>query len=230
MPPDSVLLAVDDALIRWALEKELTARGVAVHGVETAAAVLARVRGSAYGLVLMDVQAPETEGLALLEAIRESSPDTLIVVLGCDADTAVKRAAFDRGAWQFVDKPFDLQDVIGLVRSVFGAYSRRRRHQRYLCRLPLRVSLLAPAPGSRVELDTLSCKTVNVGPGGMRLLTGFRLHVGQRLRATVLRPGDPCAVHVPPEAEAEVVWLSTTGSRFTGGLRWLSPPSPGRTS
>ena len=230
MPPPTILLAIDDALIRWALDKELSARDVVVHRVESGTGALERIRGAFYGLVFLDIHLPDAEGLALLESIHESSPESLIVVLGCDVEPAVKRAAFDRGAWQFVDKPFDLRDVVGLVRSVIGAYTRRREHRRYLCRLPLRVSLLSPEPGAPVELDTLSCNTVDVGPGGMRVRTGYQLRVGQRLRAQVLRPSDPCAVHVPPNAEAEVVWLGATGNGFTGGLRWLSGATPDRTS
>lgn len=230
MSPKTVLLAVDDALIRWALEKDLSARGVEVHGVESAAATLERVRGNDYGLIFLDVDLPDARGLTLLDSMHESSPRTKIVVLGCDVDPVVKRDAFDRGAWQFVDKPFDLRDVVGLVRSVFGAYSENRSHRRYLCRMPLRVSLLGPSSDSPVELENLSCSTVDVGPGGMRLLTNYRLRVGQRLRAGVLRPGEPCAVHVPLRGEAEVVWSGRTESGFTGGMRWLSGPTPDRTS
>jgi DNA-binding response OmpR family regulator len=230
MPPATVLLAIDDALIRWALEKDLSARGVEVCGAETDAVTLARVRWSDHGLVFLDLDPARKDGLTLLESIHESSPETRVVILGCDVDPAVKRAAFDRGVWQVVEKPFDLRDVVGLVRSVFGAYTRRREHQRYLCRLPLRVSVLGDAPDSRVELETLSCNTVDVGPGGMRFLTGYPLKVGQRLKANVMRPGDPCAAHVPRDAEGEVVWLGTTGNGFTGGLRWLPASTPDRTS
>ena len=230
MLPQAVLLAVDDALIRWALEKELSTYGVEVHKVKTDTASLTRVHWADCGMVFLDVAVTGRDGLARLKAIREASPDTKVVVLGCDTDPVVKRAAFDRGAWQFVDKPFELQDVIGSVRSEFGAYTRRRRHRRYLCRLPLRVSILAPESGAPVELATLSCKTVDVGPGGMRVLTCYQLRVGQRLRSRVLRPADPCAAHVPLDAVAEVVWLSTTRSGLTGGLRWLPAPNPGRTS
>lgn len=230
MPPETVLLAVDDGLIRWALEKDLSSRGVEVCGVETHFGALAHVQWAGYGLVFLDVDPARKDGLALLESIRDSAPETRVVILGCDVDPAVKRAAFDRGVWQVVEKPFDLRDVVGLVRSVFGGYTRRREHQRFLCRLPLRVSLLGEAPGSQVELDTLSCNTVDVGPGGMRLLTGYQLRVGQRLKARVMRPSDPCAAHVPQDAVAEVIWLGTTGSGFTGGLRWVSTSTPDRIS
>ena len=230
MPPESVLLAVDDGLIRWALEKDLSARGVEVCGVETDTASLARVRWSDYGLVFLDLDPAGKDGLRLLESIHKSSPGAKVVILGCDVDPAVKRAAFERGVWQVVEKPFDLRDVVGLVRSIFGSYSPRRDHRRYLCRLPLRVSVLAGEHDSRVELETLSCNTVNVGPGGMRLLTDYPLKVGQRLTACVMRPSDPCAAHVPRDAVGEVVWLGTTGNGFTGGLRWVSASTPDRIS
>ena len=229
MVPRSVLLIVDDALIRWALEKELSPYGVEVHGVETGAAALERIHETPYGLAFLDPQLPDADGLALLEPIRERSPDAKVVVLGCDASPEVKRNAFTRGAWQFVDKPFNLRDVMGLVRSRFGEHMPKRRHERYLCRLPLRASLPAPAAGATpAELDNLTCTTVDVGAGGMRLRTGYRLRIGQRLQARVLRPRDPCASYVQPESE--LVWLDATESGFTGGLRWLSGPTPGQTS
>jgi len=229
MVPRSVLLVVDDALIRWALEKELALYDVEVHGVGTGADALGRTRGTRYGMAFLDVQLPDADGLTLLEPLREHSPEARIVVFGCDASPEVKQTAFTRGAWQFIDKPFDLRDVVGLVRSRFGAYTEKRRHERYVCRLPLRVSLLAP-PGAAtpVELENLRCTTVNVGPGGMRLRTDYRLRVGQRLRARVLRPGDPCASYMQPEAE--VAWLDASESGCTAGLRWLTEPTPSRTS
>jgi DNA-binding response OmpR family regulator len=229
MVPRSVLLIVDDALIRWALEKELSPYGVEAHGVETGAAALERIHEIPYGMAFVDPQLPDADGLTLLEPIRERSPDAKIVVLGCDASPEVKQDAFTHGAWQFVDKPFNLRDVMGLVRSRFGAHTPKRKHERYLCRLPLRVSLpAAEAEATPVELDNLTCTTVDVGAGGMRLRTGYRLRVGQRLRARVLRPQDPCASYMRPQAE--VVWLDPTESGFSGGLRWVSGPTPGQTS
>jgi CheY-like chemotaxis protein len=182
-------------------------------------------------VAFLELQLPDIDGLTLLEAIRDGSPETKIVVLGCDATPDVKRTAFTRGAWQFIDTPFDLRDVVGLVRTLFGAHAEKRRHERFLCRLPLRVSLLAPpAAATPIELDNLSCTTVDIGPGGMRFRTGYPLRIGQRLQARVLRSEDPCATYVPPEAEAEVVWHEATESAFTAGLRWLSGPTPGRIS
>ena len=86
----------------------------------------------------------------------------------------------------------------------------------------------AGAEATPVELDNLTCTTVDVGAGGMRLRTGYRLRVGQRLQARVLRPRDPCASYMRPKAE--VVWLDPKESGFSGGLRWLSGATPGQTS
>jgi DNA-binding response OmpR family regulator len=231
MLPRCVLLVLDNQLICWALEKELSAHGVEVHRIETGAAALDRIRRTRCGVVFLDLQQPDGDGLALLEPIRDGSPETKTVVFGCDAPPDVKRTAFARGAWQFVDKPFDLRDVVGLVRSQFGSHAEKRRHDRYLCHLPLRVSLLASESATTADrLDNLSCTTVDVGPGGMRLRSGYPLRAGRRIQARVLRPEDPCAICVPREAEAEVVWHDATGSESVAGLRWLPGSTPGRIS
>jgi hypothetical protein len=57
----------------------------------------------------------------------------------------------------------------------------------------------------------------------MRLRIDYRLSAGQRLRACVLRPGDPCASHVRPEAE--VVWTEAAESDLMVGSRWLPGPT-----
>lgn len=230
MPSKSVLVAVEDALIRWALEKELSAHGIEAQAVETGADALERTAQTEFGIAFVDLGLPDTDGLKLLESIGGSSPDTRLVLFGCDVHPTVKRAAFDRGAWQVVEKPFVLKDLIGLVRSVFGPYERTRLHRRYLCRLPLRLQLLAASSDSGTDLDAMRCNTLDIGPGGMRIRIDTRLRVGQRLRAHVLLPQDPCAARLPKNAEAEVVWLGTRGTGFTGGLRWLSASTPGRTS
>ncbi len=183
MEAKCVLVVDDDDLICWALEKELSPLGLVVHGVEAGSDALTRIRGSAYRLAFLDIELPDVNGLELLEPIHEASPQTRIVILSAAGSPENKRVAFARGAWQFIEKPFEIPDIVGVVSSTFGDYTEKRRDERYLCRLPLRVGVISNG-SERPSL--IGGTTVDVAAGGLRLETGYPLHVGQRVR-----PGRP---------------------------------------
>jgi CheY-like chemotaxis protein len=226
-----VLVVDDDELVCWALEKELSSRGLIVHGVDNGSDAMTRIRSGSYRLAFLDIHLPDGNGLELVDPIREVSPETRIVVVSTEATPENKRLAFARGAWQFLEKPFELDDVIGLANSTFGDYSEKRRHERFLCRLPLRVTLVSHTQEeAALDLRNLGGTTVDIGPGGLRLETAYPLRIGQRVRASLSSTDDPCCKFVPPGVSAEVVWTEPADRGCTAGLRYLADPIPARIS
>ena len=218
-----VLIVDDDKLICWALEKEFTGSGHSARVVDNGADALAELRTQPYDIVFLDIHLPDTNGLELLGDIDNISPDAKIVIMSGDASEANRQRAFNGGAVQFLEKPFDVSEAQDILMSTSGRYAQKRKHPRHICRVPLRISIVAPEPEeSHYDLHNLSGLMADVGPGGLRLRTEYPLRVGQSIRAHVAAGDDPVLKLLPPRATAEVVWVVPAQDGVTAGLKFLS--------
>jgi CheY-like chemotaxis protein len=218
-----VLIIDDDRLMCWALEKEFEGIGLSTSVVENGADALAQLRRHSYDIVFLDIHLPDMNGLDLLKDIGGISPDANIIIMSGDASDENRQHAFNGGAVQFLEKPFDLSEVHGILNSTSGEYPQRRKHSRHICRIPLRISILESAPEeAQFDLNNLSGLMADVGTGGLRLRTEYPLRVGQSIQAHVASGDDPILKLVPPEATAEVVWVAAAQDGITAGLKFLS--------
>jgi len=135
--PETVLIVDDEEAIREILSSLLEVRGyrclTAPHAV--AALPLIAQDPQRFGLVLSDIIMPEMNGLAFLERLREVCPDLPVIMLSAVQDVRVAMDAIRKGAYDYLVKPFD-QDQIYFV--VGRALERRRlieenrRYQQHL--------------------------------------------------------------------------------------------------
>src|SRR4029450_429761 len=125
MPSPTILVVDDEQLIRWSLTSRLTDEGYRVFEAETAAQALKRVR-EGVDLVLLDYRLPHSDGLAVLKQIKEHDPDTLVILLTAysSVDTAVE--AMRHGAYHYVNKPFNLDEIVLLVQKALETTELRR--------------------------------------------------------------------------------------------------------
>ncbi|OIP35778.1 MAG: hypothetical protein AUK27_03600 [Deltaproteobacteria bacterium CG2_30_66_27] len=222
MPPNEVLIVDDDRLIRWALEREFASRKIDARSVATAADALAEIRRRPCDLVFVAANVPDAGGVDLLREIRGIRADAKVVVMGGDAGETGRQHAFAGGALQFLEKPFSIQDVHNILRTVFDDFPRRRETPRYFCRIPLRLSIVDPAPEeAQYDLNHLSGTAADFGTRGLRLYTGYPLRVGQRVRARADEENGHFRKFVPPESPAQVVWVAPAAEGVMAGLRFV---------
>jgi two-component system, NtrC family, nitrogen regulation response regulator GlnG len=142
-----IWLVDDDKSIRFVLEQALLDAGFQVRAFADAeSALLAWQSGHVSSqeasqdrpaLVFTDVRMREMDGLQLLKALRQEQPALPVVVMSAYSDLASTVAAFDRGALDFLPKPFDIDDAIALA-------------QRATCGVTLALNQLRPAPAADV--------------------------------------------------------------------------------
>lgn len=122
----SVLVVDDEPGIRDLLRIELEGLGYRVQTAANGEIALERARAQKFDVVVSDVMMPKVDGLDLLSALKKAIPDTeLIVMTGYGTvDTAVK--AMKKGACDFIQKPFNLPDMMTLIQK---ALERRRRRE-----------------------------------------------------------------------------------------------------
>ncbi len=110
MTPPTVLVADDDRSIRTVLTQALGRSGYQVRSTGNAATLWRWVEDGEGDLVITDVVMPDENGLDLIPRIRKLRPDLRVVVMSAQSTlmTAVKAA--QRGAFEYLPKPFDLQE------------------------------------------------------------------------------------------------------------------------
>jgi two-component system, NtrC family, nitrogen regulation response regulator GlnG len=121
MTTSTILVADDDRSIRTVLSQALARAGYDVRTTGNAATLWRWVSDGEGDLVITDVVMPDENGLDLLPRIKKIRPDLRIVVMSAQNTllTAVKAA--QRGAFEYLPKPFDIRELVGLVQRALSA-------------------------------------------------------------------------------------------------------------
>jgi two-component system nitrogen regulation response regulator GlnG len=121
MPDGRILIADDEDGLRWVLEKGLTQAGYCVAAVKDGTAALSLAGSEPFDLIFLDVRMPGVDGLTLLSRLREVRPDAQVVIMTAHGtmDTAI--SAMQRGAYDYLTKPFDLDEVLLLAERALTA-------------------------------------------------------------------------------------------------------------
>jgi two-component system response regulator PilR (NtrC family) len=111
MPETRVLVVDDERSMRELLSITLRQAGYEVTLAEGGAAAIERVRRETFDLVVTDLRMQETDGMAVLRAVQEHTPDTVVVVVTAYASTETAVEAMKLGAYDYVTKPFKLDEI-----------------------------------------------------------------------------------------------------------------------
>ena len=122
-PRRNVLVVDDEALIRWSLAETLTNAGYHVLEASDRRSALRFFDKMPDGVcvVLLDLRLPDSQDLSLLRRIREVAPHCQIIMMTAHGTPELVEEALESGAFQVVDKPFDLDLMVGLVRQALAS-------------------------------------------------------------------------------------------------------------
>ncbi|HEX4971836.1 MAG TPA: nitrogen regulation protein NR(I) [Steroidobacteraceae bacterium] len=116
LKPLNVWLVDDDASIRWVLERALRQGGMAPTAFDHADSALAALRRDRPDVLITDIRMPGRSGLELLTQIRASQPELPVIVMTAHSDLDSAVAAYQGGAFEYLPKPFDIDQAVDLVR------------------------------------------------------------------------------------------------------------------
>ena len=119
--PLHVWVVDDDQSVRWVLEKALKQAAMETRSFERAEHVLEALDGSAPDVLITDVRMPGMSGIALLERLRSTNPELPIIVITAHSDLENAVAAYKGGAFEYLPKPFDIDEAVELVRKAARA-------------------------------------------------------------------------------------------------------------
>ena len=111
----SVWVVDDDASIRWVLEKALSNAGFAVTLFDRADDVLKRIGREQPDVIVTDIRMPGTSGLELLDVLGKDMPGLPVIVMTAYSDLDSAVSAYQGGAFEYLPKPFDLEEAVALV-------------------------------------------------------------------------------------------------------------------
>lgn len=112
----AVWIVDDDPSIRWVLEKALERARLPNRSFASADAMLDAMEGGLPDVLVTDIRMPGKDGLVLLQEIKERFPDLAVIVMTAYTDLSSTVAAFQKGAFDYLAKPFDINEAVSLIR------------------------------------------------------------------------------------------------------------------
>ena len=119
----------DDQAIRWVLERALATTDFQVESFAEVALAQARLdRGDRPDVIFSDIRMPGEDGLTFLTRLAEAHPEIPVVIMTAHSDLESAVGAFEKGAFDYLAKPFDIDEAVRLAERAFDA-SRERAQQ-----------------------------------------------------------------------------------------------------
>ena len=106
----------DDKSIRWVFEKALTREGIAYKTFALAQDAIDALASGAPQVLVSDIRMPGTSGLDLLQNIKQRYPTLPVIIMTAYSDLESAVAAFQGGAFEYLPKPFDVDQAVELIR------------------------------------------------------------------------------------------------------------------
>ncbi|MEQ9691149.1 nitrogen regulation protein NR(I) [Bauldia litoralis] len=126
MPLGNILVADDDAAIRTVLNQALSRAGYSVRLTSNAATLWRWISAGEGDLVITDVVMPDENAFDLLPRIKRIRPDLPVVVMSAQNTFMTAIRASERGAYEYLPKPFDLKELTTIVGRALAEPKARR--------------------------------------------------------------------------------------------------------
>src|SRR5580692_3983858 len=114
-PTLSVWIVDDDASFRWVLERALSQYGATTRCFESAELALEAFQSGRPDVLITDIRMPGQSGLELLKKVRVIDPTLPVIVMTAHSDLDSAVNAYESGAFEYLPKPFDIDELIRLV-------------------------------------------------------------------------------------------------------------------
>src|SRR5579864_152259 len=117
----TILVADDDRAIRTVLNQALARLGHDVRMTGSAATLWRWIADGDGDLVITDVIMPDENGLDLIPRIKKLRPELRVIVMSAQNTLLTAVKATERGAFEYLPKPFDLRELVGIVERALSA-------------------------------------------------------------------------------------------------------------
>src|SRR5690348_5726749 len=121
MAGERVLIVDDERLVRWSLRQKCEEWGYQVSEADTGDSALALARHESPDLVLLDVRLPDANGLQVLEELKKNQDARAVIMITADPQLDDIKTALKLGAYDFVGKPLDFDELLVAMKNALEA-------------------------------------------------------------------------------------------------------------
>ena len=185
------LLVVDDELIvRDSLDKWFCEEGYDVSVADSAHEALAKMAAKRFDLALVDIKMPGTDGVELQRRMHEIDPDMLVIIMTGYASVETAVAALKNGAYDYVSKPFDPDDI---AHTIHNALSHKQAQQENARLRETVASVVRPQEivGQSAPMVRVFEAIQTVGPTDATVLITGESGTGKELCARAIHAASP---------------------------------------
>ncbi|MCB1675298.1 MAG: nitrogen regulation protein NR(I) [Halioglobus sp.] len=122
-----VWIVDDDSSIRWVLERALNQAGIDNESFADSGQLLQRMAMEQPTVIISDIRMPGIDGLELLLQLSEQYPDLPVIITTAHSDLDSAVTSYQRGAFEYLPKPFDLDEVIAVTERALAQAEERQR-------------------------------------------------------------------------------------------------------
>ena len=116
----------DDSSIRWVLERALSQAGIDNESFTDAEHLLERMQGEPPDVIISDIRMPGLDGLTLLTRLSEEHPELPVIITTAHSDLDSAVASYQRGAFEYLPKPFDIDEVVAVTERALAQALEKR--------------------------------------------------------------------------------------------------------
>jgi RNA polymerase sigma factor (sigma-70 family) len=151
---ETVFVVDDDEAVRDSLTLLLEAEGLVTEGFDNAQAFLEAYRPERSGCLVLDVRMPGMNGLELQRRLNQTGASLPVIFITGHGDVPMSVKALKGGALDFLEKPFDGEELVALIHKAFLQDARRRREQAAQRQVAERFARLTPREQEVMRLVT----------------------------------------------------------------------------
>ena len=222
---DRVLIVDDEKGMRDFLSILLKKEGYAVAQSESADRAAEQIGKGEFDLIISDISMPGKSGLEVLKQTKAANPDTPVILITAYASTESAIEALKLGAYDYIVKPFDVEELKAVVRNALE--KRRLEHENRALKRELKEKLrfdemVGDGPRMREVFDLIA----KIAPTNSTVLVSGESGTGKELVARAIHAGSPCRDRpfvsincgaLPDELLESELFGHTRGS-FTGAV------------
>ncbi|PMN48549.1 nitrogen regulation protein NR(I) [Vibrio lentus] len=119
----------DDSSIRWVVEKTLSSADIKCETFADAESVLLALERQTPDVLVSDIRMPGIDGIELLHQVHQRSPDLPVIIMTAHSDLDAAVNAYQKGAFEYLPKPFDIDETLTLVERAIAHSQEQKREQ-----------------------------------------------------------------------------------------------------
>jgi DNA-binding NtrC family response regulator len=189
-----LLIADDELSVRDSLGKWFHEEGYEVGTAENANDALTRLAESRWDVALVDIRMPGTDGIELQRRMREIDPNLIVIVMTGYASVETAVAALKNGAYDYVTKPLDPDDIAHLVKRALS-HKRTEEENARLREAVAEVARPEEIVGESVAMNRVFDAIETVAPTGATVLVTGESGTGKELVARAIHHASPRKFH-----------------------------------